>query len=97
VKTLVDLTGMALFVTIVESGSLSAAGRALSMPKATVSRQLELLEKRLGAHRSRLALMAGRFACLFQSDRSVGPPRDSCRTMISKRGASRERKSPTGR
>jgi DNA-binding transcriptional LysR family regulator len=40
---------MALFVTIVESGSLSAAGRALSMPKATVSRQLELLEKRLGA------------------------------------------------
>jgi hypothetical protein len=32
---------MALFVTIVESGSLSAAGRALSKPKATVSRQLE--------------------------------------------------------
>jgi hypothetical protein len=37
VEELVDLTGMALFVTIVESGSLSAAGRALSMPKATVS------------------------------------------------------------
>jgi len=49
VETLVDLTGMALFVTIVESGSLSAAGRALSMPNATVRRQLELLEIRLGA------------------------------------------------
>jgi hypothetical protein len=47
VETLVDLTGMALFVTIVESGSLSAAGRAPSLPKARVHRQLELHEKRL--------------------------------------------------
>jgi DNA-binding transcriptional LysR family regulator len=35
----VDLAGMALFVKIVESGSLSAAGRALGLPKATVSRR----------------------------------------------------------
>lgn len=40
---------MALFVRIVESGSLSAAGRALAMPKATISRRLGLLEQRLGA------------------------------------------------
>jgi DNA-binding transcriptional LysR family regulator len=45
----VDLAGMALFVKIVESGSLSAAGRALGLPKATVSRQLAMMEGRLGA------------------------------------------------
>ncbi|MGO4740198.1 LysR substrate-binding domain-containing protein [Bosea sp. 2KB_26] len=45
----VDLSGMALFVRIVESGSLSAAGRLLGLPKATVSRQLALLEQRMGA------------------------------------------------
>jgi DNA-binding transcriptional LysR family regulator len=45
----IDLSGMALFVKIVESGSLSAAGRLLGLPKATVSRQLALLEQRMGA------------------------------------------------
>ena len=44
----VNLAGMALFVKIVESGSLSAAGRVLGLPKATVSRQLTLMEGRLG-------------------------------------------------
>lgn len=44
-----DLSGMSMFVRIVEEGSLSAAGRALGLPKATVSRNLALLEKRLGA------------------------------------------------
>src|SRR5262245_8803883 len=43
-----DLEGMSLFVKIVEHGSLSAAGRALGMPKATVSRRLAELEERLG-------------------------------------------------
>ncbi|XXY43967.1 LysR family transcriptional regulator [Sorangium sp. So ce260] len=38
-----------MFVRIVEEGSLSAAGRALGLPKATISRNLALLEKRLGA------------------------------------------------
>ncbi len=58
-KAPVDLTGMALFVKIVERGSLSAASRTLSIPKATVSRELAALEKRLGApllHRSTRAL-----------------------------------------
>lgn len=55
----VDISGMVLFVKIVEHGSLSAAGRALSMPKATVSRELQAVESRLGAtllHRSTRAL-----------------------------------------
>lgn len=43
------LTDMTLFVHIVERGSLSAAGRALGLPKATVSRRLALLERRVGA------------------------------------------------
>lgn len=47
-KELEDLSGLAMFVRIVEDGSLSAAGRSLDLPKATVSRNLTLLEKRLG-------------------------------------------------
>ncbi len=44
-----DLSGMALFVRIVEQGSLSAAGRAMGLPKATISRRLALLEQQAGA------------------------------------------------
>jgi DNA-binding transcriptional LysR family regulator len=43
-----DLEGMSVFVKIVEHGSLSAAGRALGLPKATVSRRLADLETHLG-------------------------------------------------
>jgi DNA-binding transcriptional LysR family regulator len=39
---------MALFVRIVEKGSLSAAGRSLGLPKATVSRRLVQLEASIG-------------------------------------------------
>ena len=55
----IDLDGMALFADIVEAGSLSAAGRALDLPKATVSRRLASLERRLGVallHRSTRSL-----------------------------------------
>ena len=48
-RTRADLSGMALFVSIVEAGSLSAAGRALGLPKATVSRRLAQLERQAGA------------------------------------------------
>ncbi|MCX2945620.1 LysR family transcriptional regulator [Rahnella perminowiae] len=44
-----NLADMALFVQIIDSGSLSAAGRHLGLPKATVSRRLALMEQRLGA------------------------------------------------
>ena len=39
---------MHVFVEVVESGSLTAAGRVLGVPKSTVSRQLSALEGRLG-------------------------------------------------
>ena len=45
----VDLSGMALFVSVVEEGSLSAAARALGIPKATISRRLAELERQAGA------------------------------------------------
>ena len=47
-QTLPDLEGMSLLVKIIEHGSMSATGRALGMPKATVSRRLADLEARLG-------------------------------------------------
>lgn len=43
-----DLSGMALFVGIVEGGSLSAAARELGVPKATVSRHLARMERDAG-------------------------------------------------
>jgi DNA-binding transcriptional LysR family regulator len=43
-----DLSGLSVFVRIVEEGSLSGAARAMDVPKATLSRQLAQLEKRLG-------------------------------------------------
>ena len=44
----IDLAGMALFVRIVEHGSLSAAGRGAGLPKSTVSRRLAVLESSIG-------------------------------------------------
>jgi len=43
-----DLGAIAVFVKVVESGSLSNAARLLNMPKTTVSARLAALEKRLG-------------------------------------------------
>ena len=48
-RGLPDLTSMAFFIKIVEEGSISAAGRALGVPKATISRRLATLERRIGA------------------------------------------------
>lgn len=44
----VDLNAVAVFVRIVEEGSLSAAARFLKMPKTTVSKRLAMLEQSLG-------------------------------------------------
>jgi DNA-binding transcriptional LysR family regulator len=43
------LEAMSVFVEVVEAGSLSAAGRKLGMPLATVSRKLSELEAHVGA------------------------------------------------
>jgi DNA-binding transcriptional LysR family regulator len=47
-KTLFELSSLHIFVEIVEAGSLSAASRSLDIPKATVSRHLADLERKLG-------------------------------------------------
>ena len=44
----IDLNAVAVFVRIVEAGSLSAAARFLKMPKTTVSKRLATLEQSLG-------------------------------------------------
>jgi DNA-binding transcriptional LysR family regulator len=44
----IDLNAVAVFVRIVEAGSLSAAARFLEMPKTTVSKRLATLEQSLG-------------------------------------------------
>ena len=45
------LEAMAVFLSAVDGGSLSAAGRKLGMPLATVSRKLSDLEAHLKARR----------------------------------------------
>ncbi len=50
-----DLNAMALYVKVVEAGSMAAAARLTGLPKSTVSRRIAELEKDLGAtllHRS---------------------------------------------
>ncbi len=44
-----EIRAIRVFVAIAEAGSLSAAGKCLSMPLATVSRHLSALEDKLGA------------------------------------------------
>ncbi len=54
-----DLNAMALFVKVVETGSMSGAARILNMPKSSVSRRIATLERTLNAtllHRSTRAL-----------------------------------------
>lgn len=56
---MIDLNGMALFVAVVDAGSLSAAARQLGLPKSTVSRRLTQLESALKTpllHRSTRSL-----------------------------------------
>jgi len=42
------LAAMRVFISVADSGSLSAAGRRLNMPLATVSRHLAALEEQIG-------------------------------------------------
>lgn len=43
-----DLNDIVVFVHVVQTGSFTAAGRALELPKSTVSRKISALEARLG-------------------------------------------------
>ncbi len=45
---MIDYKGMAVFATVVEAGSLSAAGRRLGISTSAVSQHLRRLEERLG-------------------------------------------------
>lgn len=44
------LDAMKMLVTVVDAGSLSAAGRGLNVPLTTLSRKISALEARLGTH-----------------------------------------------
>lgn len=46
-----DLNELFLYAKVVEHGGFAAAGRALNLPKSTLSRRVSQLEARLGARR----------------------------------------------
>src|ERR1700681_3501408 len=46
--TMIDLNELYLFVQVVERKGFASAGRALNLPKSTVSRKISQLEERLG-------------------------------------------------
>lgn len=71
-----DVEGMVLFVKIVEHRSFSAAGRALDLPKATLSRRLAQLEARLG---TRLLLRNSRGLSLTDAGRAY---HERCRPIV---------------
>lgn len=89
------LEAMSIFLTAVEAGSLSAAGRRLHMPLATVSRKISDLEAHL---RTRLLLRGGRTLQLTDAGRNYVA---ACRRIVedvqeAEREASGEYRAPTG-
>jgi DNA-binding transcriptional LysR family regulator len=70
------LAAIKVFVAIAEAGSLSAAGRRLGMPLATVSRHLAALEDQVGV---RLITRTTRHLALTEPGRAY---LDSCRRII---------------
>ncbi|MET0387157.1 MAG: LysR family transcriptional regulator [Polyangiales bacterium] len=44
-----DVTDMLLFAAVAQAGSLTRAGRALGLPKSTISRRIAALEERVGS------------------------------------------------
>ena len=57
-----DLNDYALFAEVVTHGGFAAAGRALRVPKSTLSRRIAALETRLGV---RLSLVEDKFKARF--------------------------------
>lgn len=75
-QAMLPVAELAVFATVVEAGSFSAAARQLRLSKAAVSEQVARLEKRLGArllHRTtrRLSLTQAGEACYQHSARLV--------------------------
>jgi len=70
------LGAMRVFVTVADTGSLSAAGRRLRMPLATVSRQLAQLEDEVGA---RLVTRTTRHLALTEPGRHY---LEACRRVL---------------
>ncbi|MDQ0468040.1 LysR family transcriptional regulator [Labrys wisconsinensis] len=89
------LDAMTVLVAAVEAGSLSAAGRRLSMPLATVSRRIAELEAHLGA---RLLVRSGRRLSLTEAGRAYVA---ACRRILedigeAERSAAGEYSTPRG-
>src|SRR5581483_11590292 len=86
---------MSIFLTAVDSGSLSEAGRRLGVPLATVSRKISDLETHL---KTRLLLRGGRHLELTDAGRSYLA---ACRRIVedvaeAERTAAGEYRAPTG-
>jgi DNA-binding transcriptional LysR family regulator len=71
------LAAMRVFISVADSGSLSAAGRRLNMPLATVSRHLAALEEQIGV---RLMTRTTRHLMLTEPGRHY---LESCRRILS--------------
>ena len=79
------LAAIKVFVAIAEAGSLSAAGRRLSMPLPTVSRHLTALEDQVGA---RLITRTTRHLVLTEPGRHY---LESCRRILAELEAAEQR------
>ncbi len=89
------LGAMSVFVTVVEAGSLSAAGRQLGMPVTTVSRKISELEAHM---KTRLLMRSTRILALTDAGKSY---LSACERIIdsvdeAEREAKGEYSAPTG-
>lgn len=85
---MLDLGDLMVFTKVVETESLTKAGRVLGLPKSTVSRRVSRLEEHLGAqllHRSTRAVTVTQDGALFFEYclRSMGVLRDGERALQS--------------
>jgi DNA-binding transcriptional LysR family regulator len=83
-----DLNQMSIFVAVVETGSFTAASKALGMPKSTVSKRVSDLEERLGArllHRTTRKVKLAATAAAYYSEcrRIIGEARAAERALMS--------------
>lgn len=88
---MLDLGDLMVFTKVVETESLTKAGRVLGLPKSTVSRRMSRLEDHLGIqllHRSTRAVTVTEDGALFFEYclRSIGVLRDGERAIQSRAG-----------